>query len=62
MTIEYKNNTTQKYHSSKLFLQLNLDVVNINKHGSALGVIPLVIKMRSMTKFSTIYINIYCKS
>ena len=42
MTFECKNNIIWKYHSSKLFLTLDLDVVNINRNGSSLGVIPLV--------------------
>ena len=42
MIIESKNNTTEKFHSYKLFLPLNLDVVNINRDGFALGMISLV--------------------
>jgi hypothetical protein len=38
MTFECKNNTI------KLFLTLDLDVVNINRYGFALGVILLVCK------------------
>jgi hypothetical protein len=49
MMIDCKNNKTKKIQSSKLFLPLDLDVVNINKDRFALGVIPLVIKMSSMT-------------
>jgi hypothetical protein len=47
MIIESKNNTTEKSHSSKLFLPLN--VVNINEDGFALGVISLVSNNGCMT-------------
>ena len=40
MMFEYKTNTTKKHHSSKLVFTLDLDVVNTNRDGFALTMIP----------------------
>jgi hypothetical protein len=44
MTFECKINTTKNHHSSKLVFTLDLDVVNTNRDGFALGVISLARK------------------
>jgi hypothetical protein len=44
VTIECKINTNIKYHGSKFFLPLSLDVININRDGFAFCIIPLVSK------------------
>jgi hypothetical protein len=45
MTFECKDNILQKYHCNKLFsTPNNIGVVNINKDGSASGLILLVCK------------------
>jgi hypothetical protein len=40
MTFECKINTTKNHHSSKLVFTLDLDVVNTNRDGFALNMIP----------------------